>query len=583
MRANIKKIIVLLTKGQLNSVKKLLILLLFGMVVEVFGIGVLLPVLTAILTPEKLYEYDIIVRIFKVLNLKENSQIIKLSLSFLITIYAFKSIYLIFLNYIQNKFTSNLCANLSDRLFRNYLSLDYSFYLEKNTSELVKNLQVEINGFSNYLNSLIQLTTESILGLSVIITLILIEPLGTSIIILFFSILSITFHRFAKNKSSKWGTHRALVDKDISKVIIESLSGIKEIIILGRKEYFKNALENNNKVKARLQTKAMTIRQLPRYYLEFLSVFTLVVFVYVIFTKEGDLNSVIVILGVFAGAIFRILPSLNRILSALQNLKYYQSSVDILSSELKNNNPKNSHENAKVQQKPISLDNELKIEEINFSYNNKKLVLDNISFDIKRGTTIGIIGESGSGKTTLINILTGLLKAQNGILRVDQIPINNENISQWQQNIGYVSQDVFLTDDTIASNVAFGISEEQVSISSVNSALKQAQLHRFVIDLPEGLQTRVGERGVQLSGGQRQRIGIARALYKNPEVLILDEATSALDVKTEKNIMESINLMKGKKTIIIVTHRWVTLEGCDQIYVVKNGKVVEEKNLKINH
>ena len=579
----IEKLNILVTKKEKRKGLLLTLLLLLGMIFEVIGIGLLLPILTAILNPEILFENQIIKDVFYFFDIIEPDQIVSAALITLLFVYTIKSAYLLYLSHYQNRFISRLSAELSNRLFKNYLFQSYTFHLKRNSSELIKNFQVEITYFTNFLISTILLITEVTLALSVVSTLFLIEPLGTLIVLIFFGVASLLFYNFTKKKISKWGSVREQIDSNISKVVLEGFSGIKEVILAGRQSYFFSQIEENNSIKASISTKNLTLRQVPRYYLELLSVFSLIGFIFIMVIQNRNIENVIVTLGVFVAATFRILPSINRILSSLQNIKFYRASIDLLYTEFKSTN--SIMENYLIDEiNQITPSEKISLNNLCFKFKEtKKEILKNVNLDIKVGSTIGIIGSSGAGKSTLINILVGLLKPDLGGVFVDNFAIQQNNLRKWQNSIGYVSQDVYLTDNSIVSNIAFGIEKEKIDFDLIDKVLNQAQLTDLIQSLPNGYNTEVGERGVQLSGGQQQRIGIARALYKKPEVLVLDEATSALDTGTEHEIMSSVDLLKGKKTIIIVTHRIITLKNCDQIYKLEQGKLnLEKKQVNIH-
>ena len=578
---NYKKLRKLIPSSQHKKLALLVFLLFVGMAFEVLGIGVLLPILTAILNPEILLTSDISKSILDFLKITDKEQIIKIALASLLIIYFFKSAFLIFLSHFQNRFISNLSAFLSNKLFTNYLNQGYKFHVDRNSSDLIKNFQVEITYFSNFLVSTISLLTEATLAFSVIITLFFIEPLGTLVVMLFFGLSSLLFYQFTKKRTTQWGKIREEIDRKISKTVLETLTGIKEVILLGKQYFFQEKLEQNNSIKASMSTKALTLRQIPRYYLELLSVFSLIFFIFIMLAQNKNIDNVIVTLGVFVAATFRILPSINRILGSLQNIKFYKSSIDLLYEEFDvviYENKLSGHN-----RKRTKLNKYVKVNDVSFSYEGiDKIILDQVSFKLEAGSTTGIIGVSGSGKSTLINIIVGLFHPTSGEILIDEEFNIHSDICSWQEAIGYVSQDVFLSDESIIMNVAFGTNQEKIDVELIDKVLKQAQLTELIESLPQGYHTKVGERGVQLSGGQRQRIGIARALYRQPDVLILDEATSALDIKTEQDIMTSIDSLKGQLTIIIVTHRLITLKNCDDIYSLKEGKLNKEKNLIIS-
>ena len=578
-----QKIKKLISQKEKSKAIVLFFLLLIGMVFEIMGIGVLLPILTAVLNPKILFENQIIKDVFYFFDIIEPDQIVSAALITLLFVYTIKSAYLLYLSHYQNRFISRLSAELSNRLFKNYLFQSYTFHLKRNSSELIKNFQVEITYFTNFLISTILLITEVTLALSVVLTLFLIEPLGTLVVLIFFGVTSLLFYNFTKKKISNWGSVREQIDSNISKVVLEGFSGIKEVILAGRQSYFFSQIEENNSIKASISTKNLTLRQVPRYYLELLSVFSLIGFIFIMVIQNRNIENVIVTLGVFVAATFRILPSINRILSSLQNIKFYKTSIDLLYTEFKSTNSMmESYLIDEINQ--ITPSEKISFNNLCFTFKEtKKEILKNVNLDIKVGSTIGIIGSSGAGKSTLINILVGLLKPDLGGVFVDNFAIQQNNLRKWQNSIGYVSQDVYLTDDSIVSNIAFGIEKEKIDFDLIDKVLNQAQLTDLIQSLPNGYNTEVGERGVQLSGGQQQRIGIARALYKKPEVLVLDEATSALDTRTEHEIMSSVDLLKGKKTIIIVTHRMITLKNCDQIYKLEQGKLnLEKKQVNIH-
>ena len=578
----LKKINYLISKQQKKKSILLTLLLLVGMMFEIIGIGILIPVLTVILKPEKLLNKPSIKAFLESINLLQESDIIKFSLAGLILIYLLKSIFLLSLNYFQNKFNSNLTADISNRLFKKYLDQPYSFHLSKNSSELLKNLQIEVNYFNVFLLAFIILITEVTLAFSVLLSLIYIEPLGTLVVMFFLLFFSSIFFQFTKRLSIRWGKIREQNDKSISKLLFETFGGIKEILLLNRESAYFNKNRSFNAVRARIHSKSLTLGQIPRYYLEFLSVVALVVFVTTLYSQGNNVDDLLVTLGVFVAATFRVLPSINRILSSLQQLKYYRSSIDLLFNEFSSLEDKLPFKENKVTTKLLS--KQITFENLSFSYAKSTMsVLEDINLKIPKRSTTGIIGASGSGKSTFINILVGLLSPNSGKIYVDETELDYDNISAWRKNIGYVSQHVYLSDNSIMENIAFGIEPDNISIERINHVIQEAQLSELINSLPQGYRTRVGERGVQLSGGQQQRIGIARALYNNPEVLILDEATSALDTKTEENIMRAVNSLKSKKTIIIVTHRLTTLKGCNSIYEIKKGKIKKSKmNLVYN-
>lgn len=581
MKESILKINSFISNSQRNKLLFLIILLMIGIFLEVFGLGILIPILTLILEPEVLNKNELIKEIFEFLNFTSYDSFLYSFLFFITILYIFKTIYIGYLSYRQNRFIANLIANISNKLFSKYIYAPYNFHLINNSSRLVKNLQLEVYNFSNLCSSIMTIIVESSLLLSIIITLIYVEPIGAIAIGIFFGLLSFVFYQFTKKKIKVWGEERENIDNENSKIILEGFGGIKDINVMGRQMFFTSSFKKNNFIKAQIWSNNATFSQLPRFFLEMISLIGLVGFVIVMLLQGKDVNILITVLGVFVAATFKMIPSLNRIISSAQSLRFHSPSLDILFAELK--------DIEEIQESPceskLELQSRIKIKNVSFSYEGAETqTLINLNFEINKGETIGFIGESGSGKSTLVDLLIGLHKPTEGNLYVDDKILSN-NLREWQNNIGYVPQKIYLLDDTIQANIAFGIPEEKINIKQIKKIINLVQLEEFILKLEKGLLTKVGERGVQLSGGQQQRIGIARALYDNPDLLILDESTSALDVNTEKAVMKSINKLKGKKTILIVSHRISTLDKTDKIYSLNEGKITiwnQQANLRKN-
>lgn len=564
-----------------NFRKKVLLLFLFiviGMFFEVFGIGILLPVISAILKPKTLLENPLFSSSLTYFNITNTEELISISLIGLLVIYIVKGIFLLTTNYFQNKINSNLIASVSDRLFSKFIHYPYLKHTTENTSSYFKTIQVEVSNFNVFLMAWIYFITETSIIISILIALLIIEPVGTAVMIVFFFVCSFLFYSVSKNLSSKWGKIREANDQELTKKLLESFGGLKELIITNSFSLFKSHYNELLKIKADVSTKNLTLNQLPRYYLEVLIVITFVMFTGWYLNSGYSVDSLLVTLGVFTGATLRMLPSINRVLSSLQQIKYYQSSIDIIYDELVEQTAGLENETPSALSPPLVFGKQLQINKVSFTYPNKTTpVINNISFSIPKGITLGIIGTSGSGKSSLINIIGGLIYPYEGSIHIDDKLLTNENRIRWRNSIGYVSQHTFLTDSSILENIAYGVDPEKISVEKVNQVINQSQLKDFVDTLEKGIHTNVGERGVQFSGGQQQRIGIARALYRNPSVLILDEATSALDEHTEALVMKSIDALKGKKTVVIVTHRLSTLKNCDAIYELKEGVLVNQK------
>jgi len=569
MISTLKKINFLITKSQRKKLAILTFLLFVGMIFEVFGLGILIPTLSIILDPEFIDKTPLFLTIRNYFPYVSDKNFTYFFLIFIVLVYFLKSLFMIFLLFKQNRFLTNTVTFISNSLFSSYMSQPYRFYLNRNGSELLKNIQIEIGFFFNFLKSLISLVIEGGFILAILLTLIYIEPFGAISIGIFYGVLSVVFLSFTKHKLNIWGKTRQSIDKQLTKIALEGLGGIKDLIILGKTSFYIENFSKINYLRSRLTSNQSTLSQIPRFYLEFISILGLISFMILLIIQGEDPDSIITIIGVFVAATFRMIPSLNKIIAATQSIKYNQNSLNLIYDEIRLfsniNNQYHLNDNFKFK-------NEIEFDKLYFGFSKDKIVLSNINLKIKYGQTVGLIGESGSGKSTLVDLIIGLHEPNSGKILIDG-DSNLHSTQDWRQNIGYVSQSIFLIDDSIKKNIALGVPENEINNSRIEEVLTQVQLSRYIKDLKFGIETKVGERGVQLSGGQKQRIGIARALYNQPNILILDEATSALDSETEKEVMESINNLKGDKTIIIIAHKMTTLSNCDIVLEIKNKSI----------
>ncbi len=568
-----KKLIYIFSKDQKKQLLIIGFLLLIGMIFEMAGLGVLIPALGIILNPNIGEKYPSLNPLLQFLGNPSSDKLIIYGLSLLVIVYFIKITFLTYLSWKQSNFSSKLGAELTFSLFKGYMSMPYSFHLQRNSSQLIKNLQAEIGQFTTLSQSVIFLTIESSVILGSALMLIIIDPIGAISVSFFLLVSSMIFHRVTKKRLLSWGQRRQDYDSQINKHLIQGLSAVKDVKIFGKENYFLTKFNIPNFLKAKIFTNQVTLQQIPRLYLELLSVMGLAGLVVIKIFQHKPLDLLLPTLGVFVAASFRMLPSVNRIMSSIQGIKFAKPVVDVLYHEF--HIIRNTEEIIEATETiKLNFTNEINISEVSFKYEAaSKEALSNITLKIKHGESIGLFGPSGSGKSTLVDIILGLLSSDKGQITVDGINIK-DCLRQWQNQIGYVPQTIYLIDDSILHNIAFGISDDQIDLKAVEKAIKAAQLNEFIQALPEGLNTFVGERGVRLSGGQRQRIGIARALYHDPSVLVLDEATSALDYVTEKSVMDAVTAFQGHKTLIIVAHRLSTLENCDRLYQLETGQIV---------
>jgi len=569
----IKKLNFLLTNKQKKKLYLLFFLLIMGMFLEMLSIGILVPLLGLMVNSDMTNKYPIILSFFKFFNIETKEQIVIISMLSLVFFYLLKTTYLIFLSWHQSKFTSNLASEMGNKLFKGYLNLSYDFHLNKNSAELLRNIQTEVTQFASVSQSTISLASELAVILGISIMLIIFNPTGAIFVILFMIISTLIFHLVTKRKILNWGILRQVHSKYLNQHLLQGLGGIKDVKIYNKEDYFHDEYSKHNLQFAKIQTRVIALSQIPRLYLEFLAIIAMSILTIVNVSSGKDIVLIIPILGVFVAAAFRMMPSVNRIMGSIQQIRFAIPVIQVLYQEFSTIDKPN-----KINQiiKDLPFSNKLTLDKIQFKYDtinkDSAFTLENISLEIFKGETIGIIGASGSGKSTLIDIILGLLMPTDGQVISDKYDISF-NLKEWQSKIGYVPQVIYLTDDSLKKNIAFGIPEEMIDYTKLDIAIKASQLDSFINTLPDGINTFVGERGVRISGGQRQRIGIARALYNNPEILVLDEATSALDTEIEEEVMNSVYNLIGQKTIIIVAHRISTLSKCNKIYKVENSKI----------
>ena len=566
------KIWALLTPGQRRGAFVLLALMLVGAVLETLSIGVVIPALSLLTQSDFAARHPAIAAVLGVAPGDPARVLVLRGMLALVIVYAVKNVFIAYSVWRQNGYAFQLQLSISQELFARYLRRPYTFHLQKNSAELVRNVGGEVDIFaSSVMSSAIIVMSEALVMAAVIALIMAVEPVGAVIVATVTGSAAYLFWRLSRPHVARWGERRQLHAGQRVQHLQQGLGGVKDVKLLGREADFIEQFRLHSDAYAQVGARQNTLLQLPRLWLELLVVGGLAALVATMLAGGRSLEGVLPTLGLFAAAAFRLLPSLNRILTALQALRYGLPVVNVLHAELTD-----GEEATPQATTPLPFTRAVTFDNVSFRYESADAVtLPRVSLGIAHGSTVGFIGQSGAGKTTLVDILLGLLKPDSGRVLVDGIDIQT-NLRGWQDQVGYVPQSIFLTDDTLRRNVAFGIPGELIDTGAVERAIRAAQLDDFVSELPAGLDTVVGERGVRLSGGQRQRIGIARALYHDPAVLVLDEATSSLDPETEHEVMESVGALHGSKTIVIVSHRMSTMEYCDRVFRLERGRVVEE-------
>ena len=550
------------------------LLILIGTFLEIFSLGLFIPIMSSLVATDFASTYPGIVAWLPLLGKLSQRDLIIFGVSSISFLYFIKFIYFIFLIRIQGIFVYSIQAKLSLDLLKSYIYRPFVFHLQENSSQLIRNATTEVGVYSGVLAAILNFITEIFVLIGVISVLLYVQPVSTLVIAsaLFLSLYLYQF--FTKGYMLQWGKERQYHEGKRIQFLQQGFGGIKDSKLLGREEFFIEQYNQSNFGVADVGRKQFILQQIPRYWLELLIMLVLSILVVTTMSQTNSFEEIIPIIGLFSIASFRMMPSSNRVLNSLQRIRHGLPAISLISREI---DLLRVDSNIKEQSQRTNLTfvKDIQLKKVSFSYSSSDLTtLNNINITINKGDFVGIIGPSGAGKSTLVDIILGLLEPQIGKVTVDECDIH-QNLKQWQQKIGYVPQTIYLTDDTLRRNIAFGINDSQIDEIALNNAIISSQLEEFIDSLSSGLESMVGERGVRISGGQRQRIGIARALYHNPEVLVLDEATSSLDIKTEKKIMESINLLVGSKTIIIISHRYTTVSECNQIYKIDKGKVVQ--------
>ena len=556
----------ILDKNQKSKLIILSLFLLVGMIIEVLSLGVLLPLISIIVSkPEENIYYSTIVDFFSYLNINQELILPFLSL-IILSIYTFKSLYLIYLNYRKNRFISNLTKDVSNKIYKSKIYSSYSKHVKEDSAKAIKNLQSDLIGFHIHIEAYISIIIESLLAASIIVFIIFIEPFTFLLSMIFFGSLSIIYYNSIKSKMAMYGYANLDLDLERNKIILESFHGMKDIKVLNIADKYFTDFKINAEQVANIKTKYATVVQFPRFIFETLAIYGLFFIMAILFYNDAAPNEVIEILGIFTIAILKLIPSINKLMQNIQNIKYSSPALE----SIKNGLSSLSIEN--IKQGFINMNSNLEIKNLYFSHEDKGPLLDNVNIKILKGEIIGISGESGSGKSTLADILLGLYKPKKGQLYLDGKKINFGDVK-----IGYVHQKVFFKNSSFRENIAFGEKLEEINDDQITNSLEMSQLDKFVKSLEKKEDTLIGENGLMISGGQQQRIGIARALYRDPEILILDESTNSLDKETEKNFINSLNLLKRKKTMILITHDKNNLRICDRKFIIKNQKLIEEK------
>ena len=580
----LKKIFFLLSKQE----KKKIILLIFLSIImaffDVLGVSSIAPFIALLTNPELVQSNEILIKMYDLSLLVGISNQTQFMFLFGIIVFFLLIISLIIRAitiYALTLFSLMQEYNIGKRLVEGYLRQSYSWFLNRNSSELGKSILSEVKQVIDLaLFPMINLITHSIVAIALLSLLVINNPsLATTVGIVLISFYGAILF-LMKNFLTRSGSERLQANEARFKAVSEAFGAAKEVKLGGLEQVYIDRFSKPAKIFSRSQAWATIIATLPRYIIEAFAFGGMIIFVLILMSKGSSFLSIMPTIGLYAFAGYRLMPILQQIYSSITRLRFSKIALDSLYNDLKNlKNLKNFEVNNNIENSSsnIELKKSICMSEVNFNYpDTNKKSLEGINILINAYSKIGIVGTTGSGKTTIVDIILGLLDCESGILKVDDVVINSKNKRSWQRILGYLPQQIYLSDTSISSNIAFGIDPKKIDLNQIKNSAKTANLHSFIEKLPQGYHTIIGERGVRLSGGERQRIGIARALYHNPKLIIFDEATSALDNVTEKSVLDEINNLKNKVTIIMIAHRLATVKNCDLIYLLEDGKIISK-------
>ena len=568
-----QKIWILLTPHERKKAVLLLFMMVAMALMEVVGVASVFPFLMVLGNPEMIETNHYLAIVNSAFGFEDHhSFLMALGLMTLAILLVTATVRIV-TQYALSKFSSMRLHSIAYRLLNMYLYQSYDFFLKRNSSNMSKTLLSEVGEVvNNALTPGLNLLTYLLLTLVIVIFLVIVDPVLALILSGVFGgvygLMYLTVHRVL----GRIGKERKRANGKRFRVASEIFGGIKELKILGREKIYLKAFEESSWIYAKHQVTAQVLSQTPKFLIEVIAFGAiLVIALYALRVEGNNLGQLLPVLGLYAMGVMRLKPALDQIYMALSKMRFGAAALDDVIRDLQSLENHEEHSIFKDNFR-LPLLKELSFQDVAFSYaDTSSPALKNINLTIKANTTVGIIGTTGAGKSTLVDVLLGLLPPQIGMVLIDNEPLGIENIRAWQNSIGYVPQQIFLADDTVAANIAFGVPNDEIDMQAAEQAAKMAQIHEFVATLPKGYATKVGERGVRFSGGQRQRLGIARALYHKPDLLVLDEATSALDNETEAEVMRAIDSMSGQKTIIIIAHRLSTVERCDQLVRLFRG------------
>jgi ATP-binding cassette subfamily C protein len=548
---------------------------------QALGVASVLPFISLVMNSNLVFENQYLYWIYETFNFYSVKRFIVFAGILMFGLIILSNAISAFSTWMKIRFVWMNNHRLSRRLLEKYLSMPYSYFLDQNSSDLSKNVLTEVNELTtSYLMPLLTIFTRLLVTVFILIMLFLVDAVvSLTAVVLIGGAYSAIYWRVSRNLKRR-GELRFQANKMRFKAVQEVFGGIKEVKVMNREPFFLESYSKHSYQHARLKSWNAVIGQLPRFALEGIAFGGIIVFVLALLLSQDDASKVIPLASVFAFAGYRLMPAIQEIFTCFTQMRFNEAVLDRIYADVTSGD-ESTKKDAVIKDKkvkPLPFTNEIKLENITYYYPNTTIpVVANINLTFKHNSIIAFVGPTGAGKTTLVDIILGLLQPQEGRILIDGEPVTSENILNWQRIIGYVPQHIYLSDDTVARNIAFGVPDTSIDQAELVRAAKVADIYNFIEeDLPDRFDTIVGERGIRLSGGQRQRIGIARAIYHDPELLVFDEATSALDGATEEAVLTAMENAARQKTLVIIAHRLTTVKNCDLIYMVEKGKITDQ-------
>lgn len=562
----LKKIFFILSKEDKKFLFSLLLFSVFISFIESFAISLVMPFITLASDFSYFDKNKYLIQLKDYLALPVFEIIVYFGVV-LIIFYVLRALLNSYYFHLLARFSKGRYHAIAYKVFAKFLNTDYENFTQKNQSEILKSITGEVYNLSTMISSFLLMMSEIFVVLLLYTLMLLVNYKITLFLSLFMIINAFILIKVLSPIVKKAGLKREEAMKNFFEILNTNLNNFKLIKLKTKEDGVLNLFKTQSEIFARANITNESVSAMPRIYLEGVGFCVLVfIVVFLVFKNQSDISGILATISIFVLALYRLMPSANRIITSYHDLLYYRSSLDIIYQILK-------QKEESLGEERIDFDKELRLENLTFGYKDKKNLFTCLNLSIKKGEKIAFIGESGCGKSTLVDIIIGLLSPKEGRVLLDENELNMKNVKNYRQKIGYIPQNIYLFNDSIAKNISFG---DEVDEEKLQRVIKQANLEHFVKNLPQGAQTKVGDGGSNLSGGQKQRIAIARALYLDPEILVLDEATSALDTESEARIMDEIYKISKDKTMIIIAHRLSTITRCDSIYRLENGKLFKE-------